>query len=83
MAHAALVTLAFEETLIQHVQLDNAPGHSHTAQAKQRDHQTKTPGIQTAIGLEAEFLHGCTKMTSLGSGTCMPSCSVAIRSMRL
>ena len=53
MAHAALVTLAFEETLIQHVQLDNAPGHSHTAQAKQRDHQTKTPRIQTAIGLEA------------------------------
>ena len=83
MAHATFVALAFQEALVQHVQLGNPPAHGHAAQAEHAHHQAETPGVEAAIGLECELFHGCTRITSLGSGTFMPSCSVAMRSIRL
>src|SRR5690606_38390609 len=60
MANTTLVTLVLQKPFIQHVELGNAPGHRVAAQPEQADDQAKTPGIETAIGLEREFLHGRT-----------------------
>ncbi len=83
MAHTALVALTAQEAFVQHMQLGNAPDNRCAAQPQQPDNQAKTPGVQATVGLERKSLHGFTRITSLGSGTCIPSCSVAIRSMRL
>src|SRR5690606_28329753 len=83
MADTALVTLVLQEPFVQHVQLGDPPGYRHAAQPEQADDQAKTPGIEAAIGLEREFLHGRTRTTSFGSGTRMPNSRVAMASTRL
>src|SRR5690606_3012625 len=87
MAHAALVALILQEAFVQHMQLDDSPAHGDAAYGECADDQPETPGMKTAIGtghqgLEVEFLHGRTSITSLGSGTRMPSFWVAMRSTR-
>ena len=80
MTHAALVTLVFQEALIEHMQIDNAPADQQGSQQQKTRHQTKTPGITTALTRETD--HGATMMMSPVCGTRISSSRAARASTR-
>ncbi|MCY1311188.1 hypothetical protein D9M70_614670 [compost metagenome] len=79
MPHAARVTLALEEVMVDHMQIDDPPDDSRHHHQQQADDQAEPPGVKGAV----EVLHGATMMTSAGSGTRIFNWSVASVSMRL
>ncbi|MNJ62255.1 hypothetical protein D3C77_580890 [compost metagenome] len=78
MPHAARVTLALQERLVHHLQIDDTPSDHADQQREQGQDDTKPPGIQRAV----EF-HGATSCTSAAAGMCIFNCSVASASIRL
>ncbi|MNQ16708.1 hypothetical protein D3C85_297090 [compost metagenome] len=77
--HAACIAVGLEEVMVEHVQVDDAPG-DHADHAQQdRDHQAEAPGVECAVEVD----HGATIRTSPGSGMRICSCSLASVSMRL
>src|SRR5690606_36194332 len=78
MPHTACVALTFEEFLVEHLQVDDAPGNGTHHQRQQCQHDAETPRIQRAL----QF-HGATSLTSAAAGTCIFNCSLASVSIRL
>ena len=77
--YAASIALTFQEVMVNHLQIDDAPADRAHHDPKQPHHHAKAPGIEGAL----ELHHGATIRTSAALGIRIFSCSLASVSIRL